>query len=191
MKQVKSKSRVVKYGEVFTNKKEVESMINLIPNTSLNTTFLEPACGNGNFVIEIFKRKMKIAMSVSKDMTDFLRNILIAVSSIYAVDIQKDNVDECKQRIYKQILRTLKAHKISVNEEFYQAVELILSYNVICGNTLSAVMNNGDAMTFSEWNIDKNFNIIRKEQDYNDMIKGTTKYISYENYSFMNVLLSA
>lgn len=92
--QVKSKSRVADFGEVFTNPREVKAMCDTIPQEvwqNIESTFLEPACGTGNFLAEILERKLKLCNSV--------KDGLKALGSIYGVDIQQDNVDECKIRL--------------------------------------------------------------------------------------------
>ena len=89
--QVKSEERVKKYGEVFTNNREVNAMLDLIPNITIDMTFLEPTCGNGNFVVEIMKRKFDLC----KKKSDYIR----ALESVVAIDIMADNIQECKQRV--------------------------------------------------------------------------------------------
>ena len=91
MKQIKSKDRVKERGEVFTNAKEVNAMLDLIPNITIDMTFLEPTCGNGNFVVEILKRKFNLC----KKKADFIT----ALESVYAIDIMADNIAECKARV--------------------------------------------------------------------------------------------
>ena len=91
MKQIKSKERVKNCGEVFTRTEEVNSMLDLLPNMTIDMTFLEPTCGNGNFVIEILRRKFDLC----KSKKDYLE----AISSVFAIDIMKDNIEECKERV--------------------------------------------------------------------------------------------
>ena len=87
IKQVKSEERVKKFGEVYTNTREINDMLDLIPEITIDTTFLEPTCGNGNFVIEILKRKFDLC----KKKADYIR----ALKSVYAIDILEDNIAEC------------------------------------------------------------------------------------------------
>lgn len=92
MKQIRSKERVRDLGEVFTNEREVNAMIDLIPKKmTIDMTFLEPACGNGNFVVEILKRKFDLC----KSKKDYIR----ALESVFAIDIMEDNIKECKERV--------------------------------------------------------------------------------------------
>lgn len=179
MKQIKSKKRVSTYGEVFTNEREVNAMLNLIPEMSITTTFLEPACGNGNFVIEILNRKLDLVAFNSSTNKEYTVNLLRAVSSIYAVDIQNDNVLECKTRMIKMIQAQVPN---CIYEYVVGAVEVILNYNIICGNTLEALSITHEPLSFSEWTINYDGTMIRKGQLYSDMLDDITKYIDEEFY---------
>lgn len=94
-RQIKSKKRVKDFAEVFTNEREVKAMCDLIPSDiwqDITKTFLEPACGNGNFLVEILERKLNYC----KDEKDGLK----ALASIVGIDIQADNVEESRKRLY-------------------------------------------------------------------------------------------
>lgn len=118
--QVKSKERVKKYGEVYTRLQEVNAMLDLLPDITIDMTFLEPACGNGNFVIEILKRKFEKC----KKKSDYIT----ALKSVYAIDILADNVQECKIRI-----------KALYYDDYRQKedIDFILDTNVFQGNSLA------------------------------------------------------
>lgn len=122
IKQVKSEERVKKFGEVYTNTREINDMLDLIPEITIDTTFLEPTCGNGNFVIEILKRKFDLC----KKKADYIR----ALKSVYAIDILEDNIAECKQRVKK------------LYESYGQRenIDFIIDTNIFYGNSL-AIMN--------------------------------------------------
>lgn len=127
MKQIKSKNRVKEYAEVFTAEREVKAMCDLISSDiwgNVESTFLEPACGTGNFLVEILSRKY----SQCKTEKDGLK----ALASVVGIDIQQDNVEECRERLLRQYI-----------ERFPNATELsviiasgILKNNIICGNSL-------------------------------------------------------
>lgn len=94
-KQIKNKKRVRDFAEVYTNEREVKSMCDLIPKEiwdNIESTFLEPACGNGNFLVEILARKFERC----KDEKDGLK----ALASIVGLDIQADNCEETRKRLY-------------------------------------------------------------------------------------------
>ena len=102
-KQVKSKKRVAGHGEVFTNEREVNAMLDLVKHETerIDSRFLEPACGNGNFLAEVLRRKLKVVdQRYGNIQMDWERYAVIAVSSIYGVDILEDNAKECRERLY-------------------------------------------------------------------------------------------
>lgn len=103
-RQVKSKQRVFGHGEVFTAEREVNAMLDLVkPETErIDSRFLEPACGEGAFLIEILRRKLEVVKSrYGKSPYDYERYAVLAVTSIYGVDILQDNVEICRQRLYE------------------------------------------------------------------------------------------
>jgi type I restriction-modification system DNA methylase subunit len=102
--QVKSKKRVADHGEVFTSEREVNAMLDLVKQETerIDSRFLEPACGTGNFLVEILNRKLKIVKDrYKKSQIEFERNAIIAISSIYGVDILQDNAIECRDRLFE------------------------------------------------------------------------------------------
>lgn len=127
MKQIKSKDRVNKFAEVFTAEREVKAMCKLIPDDvwqNIDSTFLEPACGNGNFLAEILERKLNLCENVEQGLR--------ALKSIYGIDIQQDNVEESKQRLFDMFVK--KFPKASALTGIQAAA--ILEQNIICGNSL-------------------------------------------------------
>ena len=103
-KQIKSKERVKDKGEVFTNEREVNSMLDLVKSETerIDSRFLEPACGSGNFLIEILRRKLVVVTNrYKRNQTDWERYAVVAYSSCYGVDILEDNCEECRERLLK------------------------------------------------------------------------------------------
>ena len=102
--QVKSKQRVADHGEVYTNLREVNAMLDLVKeqSESLSATFLEPACGNGNFLIEILRRKLRtLAEQYRNDPLAYDTHLLQVVSSMYGIDILPDNIAKCTLAPYR------------------------------------------------------------------------------------------
>lgn len=127
MKQIKSKTRVKKFAEVFTAEREVKAMCDLIPSETwenITSTFLEPACGTGNFLVEILSRKY----SQCKTEKDGLK----ALASVVGIDIQQDNVEECRERLLRQYIERFP----NANELSVIMASGILKNNIICGNSL-------------------------------------------------------
>ena len=124
-KLVKSKQRVKDFAEVFTPKHIVKDMCELVPEemwVNVETTFLEPACGTGNFLVEILERKFKLCQS----WEDGLR----ALKSIYGMDIQADNVEEAKGRLFDMYI---KQYPKSPAVSGLIAAQ-ILENNIVCGD---------------------------------------------------------
>lgn len=102
--QTKSKQRVKDHGEVFTNEREVKAMCDLVKDETecIDSRFLEPACGDGNFLAEILCRKLQtVKRKYSKSPPDYEKNAILALSSVYGVDILFDNVLACRKRLFE------------------------------------------------------------------------------------------
>ncbi|MCM1437776.1 MAG: hypothetical protein NC131_01000 [Roseburia sp.] len=143
--QIKSKKRVQKFAEVFTNEREVKAMCDLIPCEvwqNIESTFLEPACGTGNFLAEILERKLKLCES-EKDG-------LKALNSLFGIDIQEDNVKECRERL----LNIYKAYFPKANEFALTVAMKFLKTHIVCDDML-----NPQTETVKSWGItaDKNY----------------------------------
>src|SRR5438034_7986697 len=102
--QVISKKRVADHGEVLTGKREVNAMLDLVKQETerIESRFLEPACGNGNFLTKILERKLRVVeLRYGNSQLEYERNAVLAVSSIYGIDKQEDNVTECRERLFE------------------------------------------------------------------------------------------
>ena len=157
--QVVSKKRVSDHGEVYTAKREVNAMLDLVKQETerIESRFLEPACGTGNFLTEILERKLRIVESrYGKSQLEFERYGILAVSSVYGIDILEDNVVECRNRlfdIFDQKYTSL--FKEAVKEECRNAVKYILRRTIICGDALNlkTVSMNPQPIVFAEWSL--------------------------------------
>lgn len=101
--QVVTRKRVTDHGEVFTAKREVNAMLDLVKQETerIESRFLEPACGIGNFLTEILERKLSIVENrYKRNQLEFERYSVLAVSSVYGIDILEDNVIECRNRLF-------------------------------------------------------------------------------------------
>ena len=140
-KQIKSKERVAEHGEVFTSEREVNAMLDLVKHETerIESRFLEPACGNGNFLVEILRRKLDVVkQKYKKSKPEYEKYSVLAVSSIYGVDLLDDNVRECQERLFniwhKEYKAVCKDEAMPACEE---AVRFILGHNILCGNALT------------------------------------------------------
>lgn len=155
-KQVKSKKRVADHGEVFTDEREVNDMLDLVKQETkrIDARFLEPACGTGNFLVEILRRKLEVVLAKYKrSQLDYERYAVIAVSSIYGIDLLLDNVEECRKRLLSIFKKQYqKAFKNKYNEDCIATIEFILSKNIIQGDALTLnKVENDEPIVFSEW----------------------------------------
>jgi hypothetical protein len=155
--QVISKKRVADHGEVLTGKREVNAMLDLVKQETerIDSRFLEPACGNGNFLTVILERKLAVVEKrYGRSQLDFERYAVLAVSSIYGIDILPDNVRDCRQRLC-QIFDTVydRLFKGATKDKCRETVRFILDRNIIWGDalTLKTVGEKPDYIIFSEW----------------------------------------
>lgn len=168
--QVVSKKRVTDHGEVFTSEREVNAMLDLVKQETqrIDSRFLEPACGTGNFLIEILRRKLEVVeKKYRKNQTEFERYAVIAISSVYGVDILQDNVQKCRERLFDIFNEKYTyLYKNKCKEECGRTIRFILSRNILWGDALNLKTpdNNAKPIVFSEWNFVKG-NMI-KRRDY-------------------------
>ena len=161
--QTKSKKRVRDHGEVFTAEREVKAMCDLVKDETerIDSRFLEPACGTGNFLEEILTRKLAVVKKLYKSNPyDYERYAVLAVTSIYGVEILADNAQECRERLFELWNKEYTAVcKKSANDKTREAVKYILSKNILCGNALTLMCvdeNQKDTDTpiiFPEWSL--------------------------------------
>ena len=161
--QTKSKKRVRDHGEVFTAEREVKAMCDLVKDETerIDSRFLEPACGTGNFLEEILTRKLAVVKKLYKSNPyDYERYAVLAATGIYGVELLADNVRECRERLFELWNKEYTAVcKKSANDETREAVKYILSKNILCGNALTLMCvdeNQKDTDTpiiFPEWSL--------------------------------------
>ena len=155
--QVRSRRRVVDHGEVFTAEREVNAMLDLVgaETERIESRFLEPACGNGNFIAEVLRRKLAVVTARYRRSPDeYQRYAFLAVSSIYGVDILADNVGECRERLFRIVEKDARSNiKGSIEPAFLDAVRYVLEKNILCGDALTLRDASGEPITFAEWSM--------------------------------------
>ncbi|MDD5581202.1 MAG: hypothetical protein PHY16_18280 [Methylobacter sp.] len=153
--QVVSRQRVADYGEVYTNPREVNAMLDLVkPETErVDSTFLEPACGTGNFLVEILSRKMAVvARQYQKSQLEYERAAVLAISSLYGIDILAENVTICHARLFEVFNSQYSAlFKTKCKQACRHAVRHLLKINILQGDTLGFKTSAGKPIIFSEW----------------------------------------
>lgn len=181
-RHTKSKQRVADHGEVFTAEREVNSMLNLIKQETerIDSRFLEPACGDGNFLAEILRRKLAVVKTrYSKNPADYEKYAVLAVTSIYGVELLQDNVDECRKRMFlifdKDYTENCKKH---ANDECREAVRYILRHNILCGDALTLKHASGEPIIFAEWSMVPGDQLKRRDFRLDQMLEGQQQQTS-------------
>ena len=180
--QVKSRERVQAHGEVFTNPREVNAMLDLVKQETerIESRFLEPACGDGNFLAEILRRKLVVVKGrYGKSLSDYERYAFIAVGSIYGVELLADNARACRERLF-EILQAdyLPVCKKNPTPGFLEAVRFVLERNVLNGNALSmrcvdeAGEDTSEPIIFSEWSLAVGSKVKRRDFRLDEMLEG-------------------
>ena len=151
--QIKSNDRVRNHGEVLTAKREVEAMLDLVKNESerIDSRFLEPVCGDGNFLVAILERKLKtIVLRYKSKKADFEVQMLSALASIYGIDLLEDNIQIARKRMFEIAYDCYKNNlKTKPDEQFQNIMKFILSKNIIQGDSLNGI----DKIIFTQWTL--------------------------------------
>lgn len=151
MSIVKSKQRVADHGEVFTPAWMVEAMLDLVKDESerIDSRFLEPACGSGNFLVHILKRKLS-AVEVKFGKSEFERRhyALLGLMCIYGIELLPDNIAECRANVLDVLADYL---NLEESDDLYRAASYVLSQNLVHGDALTMLASNSQPITFSEW----------------------------------------
>jgi len=151
MNTIKSKQRVADHGEVFTPRWMVEAMLDLVKDETerIDSRFLEPACGSGNFLVQIMRRKLA-AVEVKYGKSDFERRhyALLALMCVYGVELLADNIAECRANVLEVLAGNLHLEEA---DDLYRAASYVLSQNLLHGDALTMRTADGEPLTFAEW----------------------------------------
>jgi hypothetical protein len=151
MSLIKSKKRVADHGEVFTPPWLVEAMLNLIKDEAerIDSRFLEPACGSGNFLIRVLQRKLA-AVEIKFGKSEFEKRhyALLALMCTYGIELLEDNIAECRANMLEILASYL---SIVESDDLYRAASYVLAQNLVHGDALTMRMNEGQPITFAEW----------------------------------------
>jgi len=148
---VKSKQRVADHGEVFTPPWLVEAMLDIVGHETqrIDARFLEPACGTGNFIVQILQRKLAaVEVKYGKSSFEKKHYALLALMCIYGIELLPDNVEECRNNALDIFADYL---SLDEGDDIYRAAELVLSQNIIHGDALSMRTQASEPITFAEW----------------------------------------
>ncbi len=151
MSLVKSKKRVADYGEVFTPTAIVGAMIDLVATEAerIDARFLEPACGDGNFLIPVLTRKLR-TVQARYGSSEFERrhHALLALMSLYAIELLPDNIQDCRANLLNTFVAYLGP---DLGPEWLRAAAAVLNLNIVNGDALTMLTAAGQPITFSEW----------------------------------------
>jgi len=148
---VKSRQRVADHGEVFTPAWLVTDMLDLVKSETqrIDSRFLEPACGSGNFLIPVLERKL-VAVQARYGSSDFERRhyALLALMCVYGIELLSDNAAECRSRLLSTFATFL---KVKVEDAWWRAAVRVLALNIVEGDALTMTAADGEHITFPEW----------------------------------------
>ncbi len=175
-KQVISRKRVMDHGEVLTARREVEAMLDLVKQETerIESRFLEPACGNGNFLIAILERKLSVIERKLVRQEKHLKKAekrpgwkaplyepdsLLALSSIYGIDILQDSIDAAKERLLTYFTESYqRIVEKEIPQEVFAAAKFILDKNILLGDAINPQKDvtvpgvpGLDQIIFTEW----------------------------------------
>ena len=192
IKQVKSKQRVADHGEVFTNEREVNAMLDLVKQETerIDSRFLEPACGNGNFLVEILRRKLKVvSRRYKKNQLDYERYAVIAISSVYGIDLLLDNVEECRNRLFNIFQEQYrKLFKDQIKTDCLESIKFILSKNIIQGDALTLKkVESEEPIVFAEWSAVNGSMIKRRDFTLDNLLKAESSKTDLDNSLFGDI----
>ncbi len=178
VKHVVSKKRVSDHGEVYTREQEVNAMLDLVkPETErIDSRFLEPACGTGNFLVEILNRKLNVVKSCYKrNQSDYERYAFLAISSLYGIDILLDNIKTCQSRLFYQLDEQYSYfYQKKTKDTFRGVIRFVLERNIIRGDalTLQTVEDTPQPIVFAEWSFVRGNQIKRRDFAFHELLPG-------------------
>lgn len=190
---IKSRDRVQEHGEVFTPPFIVADMLALVESKvkNIESRFLEPACGDGNFLAAILEARLNLLDKKYRcHQPEWERQAFFAVSSLYGIELLQDNVERCRKRLFSVFRMHYedrhpsfwKGDKYKKNNQLCEAIHFVLHCNIVQGNALDMCQTQGAGLSkcdkggnplpiiFSEWNTYQNNQIIRKEWVYQNLV---------------------
>lgn len=182
---IKSKERIRNHGEVFTPDFIVADMLGLVKNETerIESRFLEPACGDGNFLAPILERKLEIVMNrYSRSQIDYERNAIMAMAGLYGIELLGDNVKQCRKRLFEIFSNYyVGKFKKKYKEDFLISANYILYKNILWGNALTLKTSDNKAcpIVFSQWS--RFGNGIAREDYYFEELSPNDKHGLFDN----------
>ena len=150
---IRSRQRVTDHGEVFTPPELVASMIELVSDEAsrIESRFLEPACGSGNFLVPVFERKLRsVSRKYAKTLFEYKNYALLSLMSIYGIEFLLDNVEECRENLLRVLVRD---PILADDKQLLGAAKCVVKVNIVHADAVSMIMCSPDRIpiTFAEW----------------------------------------
>lgn len=164
------------HGEVYTHDREVNAMLDLVQQETqrIESRFLEPACGTGNFLIEILRRKLKlVGLRYERSQAEYERYAFLAISNIYGIDILEDNIEICRDRLFDLVQEDYTGlYKERTKNEFFTATRHVLAQNILWGDalTLKTPAENPEPIVFAEWSPVNSSLIKRRDFVFSELV---------------------
>jgi len=185
-KQVVSKKRVTDHGEVYTSSREVNAMLDLVKQETerIDSRFLEPACGTGNFLAEVLERKLNVVKArYVKSQIEYERYAVLAVSSIYGIDILQDNVEECRDRLFEIFNSHYSSlYKDNCKDECRNSIKYLLGRNIQFGDALDFTNpETKKPIIFSEWSAVNGIMLKRRDYMFKFLVEETHQFMLFND----------
>ncbi len=151
MSLIKSKKRVADHGEVFTPPWLIEDMLDLVKDETerIDSRFLEPACGSGNFLVRVLQRKLAaVELKFGKSEFEKRHYALLSLMCIYGIELLADNIAECRANLIEIFSEYLNLDR---SDDIYQAASFVLSCNLVHGDAMKMQMHDDHPISFAEW----------------------------------------
>ena len=189
---VKSRKRVADHGEVFTPSWMVEEMLDLVKGETerIDSRFLEPACGSGNFLKSVLARKLVVVNArYGKSEFEKRHHALFALMCIYGIELLEDNIIECREVLLDIFVGFL---GVEAEDAWSKAALSVLTANIIQGDALTIMTSNGDPIEFPEWGYLGSGKFQRRDFRYDSLtqrssIQGTLFELFEEHQIFVPV----
>ena len=175
MDLIRSKKRVADHGEVFTPPWMVEAMLDLVrfETERIDSRVLEPACGSGNFLVPVLRRKLA-AVELKYGRSDFERRhfALLALMCLYGIELLPDNIAECRENLLEIFAEYLDLDR---SDDLYRAASYVLSQNLVQGDATTMLAHDKQPITFAEWGYVGKGKFQRRDYRYASLMQGSTK----------------
>jgi hypothetical protein len=169
-----NRQRIIDHGEVFSPPALVEDMLDLISHECerIDSRFLEPACGDGNFLAEVLRRKLAtVDKRNARNRDKWERDAILAICSLYGIDLLSDNIAACRGRLLKVVCDAYETRfKSPLSGEATRTAAYILSTNIVQGDALTLRTSSDRPIVFPEWSPVDGSMLKRRDFEYDHLL---------------------